>query len=283
MMIAAWISLYLPRSKVNKGMRADKVLLSEARTMRQAMWVFVISGALCCAPALLAQRMGAAGLAGGAHLARGSGHASAVAHGGFGQGGGFGHGPGFTGRRAPLRNGIVGGHPFHHRHNFNPYYSPYFGGAYWWNDEYYPDSDQQVADQPAPVVQAAPAPPPLVEEKPANPLLIELQGDRFVRLTGNLVNLPAGSDRAVPAAGASASEQLAPVVLVFRDGHRQEVTSYSIIGPAIYASGSYWTNGYWTHKILLADLNLPATLQANQERGVKFVLPSGPNQVITRP
>jgi hypothetical protein len=121
---------------------------------------------------------------------------------------------------------------------------------------------------------------PIQEAKPINPLLIELQGDHFVRLTDSQVNQPlAGS------AGAPGQQQpeLPPAVLVFRDGHRQEVSSYSIIGPVLYASGSYWTNGYWTQKVLLADLDLSATLHANQERGVKFVLPSAPDQVVTRP
>lgn len=252
--------------------------------MKNAVWAFVISAALCFAPALLAQHMGGAGMTGGAHVAGSAGH-GAVAHGGGLGHGSFGHGPGFGVRGVPFRNGIIGGRPFHHGHSFNPYYSPYFSGVYWWNDEYYPDADQQVpVQQPAPAaVQTVPAPLAVEQGKPANPLLIELQGGRFVRLSGNAVNPPAGSVETAQPAASSPSEQLVPVVLVFRDGHRQEVTSYSIIGPAIYASGSYWTNGYWTQKILLANLNLPATLQLNQERGVKFVLPSAPNQVVTRP
>ena len=72
-------------------------------------------------------------------------------------------------------------------------------------------------------------------------------------------------------------------MLVYRDGKRQEVTNYTIIGPALYESASYWTSGYWAKKILLADLDLPATVKENQDRGVNFVLPSAPNQIITRP
>lgn len=258
--------------------------------MKNAVWALVISGVLCVAPALLAQHMGGAGVAGGAHLAGGAPHAGVVAHGSFGAGAGhghgFGHGPGFGGRGIPLRNSVIGGFPFRHGRGFhnNGYYSPYLNGLYWWGDYGDSDSDQQVVvEPPAPVVvQAAPAPQSAPEVKPANPLLIELQGDRFVRLSGNAVNPPAGNS-AVARPAAPASDQLAPVVLVFRDGHRQEVTSYSIIGPAIYASGSYWTNGYWTQKILLANLDLSATSQVNQERGVKFILPSAPNQVVTRP
>ena len=115
------------------------------------------------------------------------------------------------------------------------------------------------------------------EVKPINPLMIELQGDHLVRVTDAQLNQP------LARSSAPQQTELPPAVLVFRDGRRQEVSSYAIIGPALYASGSYWTNGYWTQKILLADLDLAATLQANQQRGVNFVLPSAPDQVITRP
>ncbi|HEX6906921.1 MAG TPA: hypothetical protein VF154_09955 [Terriglobales bacterium] len=242
--------------------------------MKHAMrWVLVLV-LVGATPALFAQRMGAAGgahpgagVAGGAHLGGG------IARGGLGHVPGFGVGH--------VRPGIVGG--FHHRgfHN-NRFFSPFWSTAYWWDDSYYPDDGGPVVQPPATsvIVQQA-APQPVQEVKPANPLLIELQGDRFVRLTGNDLNPPVGGGPAQPAA--QQGDQLLPVVLIFRDGHRQDVSSYSIIGPALYASGSYWTNGYWTQKILLADLNLPATVSANQERGVDFVLPAAPNQVITRP
>ena len=259
--------------------------------MKNTLWALVISGVLGFAPALFAQHMGG-GVAGGAHLGGGAVHAGAGAHGGFrgglGHGSAFGHGPGFAGHGIPLRNGVIGGYPFGHGRGFhnNGYYVPYLSGVYWWGDYGDSDSDQQVVVQPPPssvVMQAPPAPQPVPDVKPANPLLIELEGNRFVRLTGNAVNPPAGQGGNTQSVASAASEQLPPVVLVFRDGHRQQVTSYSIIGSAIYASGSYWTNGYWTQKILLANLDLSATLQVNQERGVNFVLPSAPNQVVTRP
>ncbi|HEU5336748.1 MAG TPA: hypothetical protein VFU27_12335 [Terriglobales bacterium] len=269
-------------------MRAGINPFAEAPIMKNAMWAFVISGLMLFAPALFAQHMGGPGMTGGAHPAGGVARGGAVAHGGFGggsgHGSGFGHGPSFGGRSIPVRRGIVGGFPVGHGRGFHNhrFFSPYLGGIYWWDDYGDSDTEQQGAVQQPPA-QAAPAPQLVPEVKPANPLLIELQGDRFVSLTGNAVNSPHGTEGAAQPAASSPSEQLPPVVLVFRDGHRQEVTSYSIIGPAIYASGSYWTNGYWTQKILLASLDLPATLHLNQERGVNFVLPAAPNQVVTRP
>lgn len=234
--------------------------------MKHATRFVLIGALLLTASALLAQiPAGGLGVAGGAPVS------GATGRGGAGAGHGFGS--------RPVRPGIVGG--FHHRSfHRNRFLSPFGSSAFWWGDDYYPeDREQVVVQQPAaPAVVQQPT--PIQESKPINPLLIELQGDHFVRLTDSQVNQPlAGS---APSPGQQRPE-LPPAVLVFRDGHRQEVSSYSIIGPALYASGSYWTNGYWTQKVLLADLDLSATILANQERGVKFVLPSAPDQVVTRP
>ena len=220
-------------------------------------------------PVLLAQvPTSGMGVAGGSHMS------GAIGHGGLGAG----HGVGFR----PVQPGIVGGFRHHGFHN-NRFLSPFWSTAFWWDDGYSGTGDQVVVQQPAPVVVQQQAPVAVQEAKPANPLLIELQGDHFVRLTGNDISPPVAAVSAAPPGAAQQRAELPPAVLVFRDGRRQEVSSYSIIGPVLYASGSYWTNGYWTQKILLADLNLPATLQANQERGVSFVLPSAPDQVVTRP
>lgn len=59
--------------------------------------------------------------------------------------------------------------------------------------------------------------------------------------------------------------------------------SYSIIGTTLYTKADYLTTGAWTRKVLLADLDLPATIKQNQDRGLKFDLPSGPNEVVLRP
>jgi hypothetical protein len=71
--------------------------------------------------------------------------------------------------------------------------------------------------------------------------------------------------------------------LIFRDGHHEESSDYSIISGVIYARGDYWTSGSWSKQIPLSQLDLPATLKANQERGVTFRLPGAPNEVVTRP
>ena len=74
--------------------------------------------------------------------------------------------------------------------------------------------------------------------------------------------------------------ELAPTVLVYRDGRREEVREYSIADGVLYARGDYYAVGYWNKKIELVALDLPQTVKANQERGVKFVLPDSPNNVV---
>jgi hypothetical protein len=62
----------------------------------------------------------------------------------------------------------------------------------------------------------------------------------------------------------------------------EEVDKYMIQGDALYTSADYWTTGSWTKKIPLAELDLPASLKLNKERGAKFNLPSAPNEVVIR-
>jgi hypothetical protein len=131
------------------------------------------------------------------------------------------------------------------------------------------------------------------------PLLIEWRGDRYVRFGGAEEPAERGTSADPDYAGPTATEktaqspmsvtqaptaspaaELPPTALVYRDGHREEITNYTIADGVIYVRGDYWQNGYWTKHILLSALDPPATIQANRERGVKFMLPSAPNVVI---
>ena len=58
-------------------------------------------------------------------------------------------------------------------------------------------------------------------------------------------------------------------VLVFKDGRLSDVLNYAIVGDTLYAFGTGRTK-----KILLADLDLPATRKANDDRGVDFQIPA---------
>lgn len=174
---------------------------------------------------------------------------------------------------------------------FGPNYYPYYDSA-----DYYPeyDSQDEVGEAPpAPFRAAAPASP----AKPPESLVMELRGDHWVRLTSHGPIETSEQSSATESGRAAASVhvkgavataptqplgELPPAVLVFRDGHQEEMAKYTIIGTTISIKSDYWSTGSWTRKIGIAELNLSATLQANQERGAKFSLPSRPSEVIVR-
>jgi hypothetical protein len=68
-----------------------------------------------------------------------------------------------------------------------------------------------------------------------------------------------------------------PTVLVFRNGKRQEVTNYAIMGDALYV----FDQG--KKKIALADLDIPATVKANDDRGREFKVPPVPKKKTATP
>ena len=183
----------------------------------------------------------------------------------------------------------------------------------WFPDSSYPDNS------PPPNGDLSPARPDLLlqalsslgtnlgsGQQPSKPdsesLLIELQGDRYVTLPNGQPptnSLEAGVSQAsregpqltvIPHSGGRGSPQttitvhdLPPVTLLFRDGHREDVRDYTIANGIIYARGDFYIDGYWNKKIELSALDLPETLKSNQARGVRFVLPNSPDEVITRP
>ena len=178
----------------------------------------------------------------------------------------------------------------------------YAGPGYFSN--YYPDYgyDQEFGEAPPEEVieqnvSAAPAASP---RPSADAMVIELQGDHWVRVTNN-GETQSGGDSGQPmpqhransqdAAATSArraevSEARAVVpsaVLVFRDGHQEEVAKYMISGATIYAGADYWNGGSWTRKVQIAELDVPATLKLNQGRGANFNLPRSPDEVMIRP
>ena len=64
------------------------------------------------------------------------------------------------------------------------------------------------------------------------------------------------------------TEAVPATVLVFRDQRKLEVQNYAIVGQTLWSFAPQHTQ-----KIPLSDLDLPATTQANDERGVDFRLP----------
>jgi hypothetical protein len=195
---------------------------------------------------------------------------------------------------------------------------PFFGDSFNPDDIY--SGGYPVASQPPPflmeamrgmtgpasnAIGSAMGPPSGREPSSNQPLMIELQNGRYVRVNSAAVdgealpiNFTAKSQVSKPGHVSSAKlatdptqpsistarpeHSLPPALLVFRDGHTEEVRDYTIADGILYARGDYYTDGYWNKKIDLASLDVTQTEQANASRSVKFVLPSSPNEVITR-
>jgi hypothetical protein len=209
---------------------------------------------------------------------------------------------------------------FPDRHHFSPNRVPLFPFGLFsgslFPDNAFPADSSAASQSPLNLIEALSAlsknqasPPPPASSQP---LLIELQGDRYVRINsgetaGGMENYQGSNRNAasmIPpkthALGGSASPgnqfaksrtvanqqaqvELPPAVLIFRDGHNEEVRDYTIVDGILYARGDYYTDGYWNRKVQLTALNLPETLKFNEARGVHFVLPNAPNEVVTRP
>jgi hypothetical protein len=173
---------------------------------------------------------------------------------------------------------VIGGHSHRRAFGRGAYL---YGAPYFYSDFYEPYEEEYARPEPAP----PPAPAPAAEKKSEpipEPVLLELRGNDWVRVSSFSQTQP----EQVSSAATSTSEakkNLTPAILVYRDGHTEEVSSYSIISGVIYVKADYWSSGAWTKNIQIADLDVAATLRENQTRGVKFELPSSPNEVMLRP
>jgi hypothetical protein len=173
----------------------------------------------------------------------------------------------------------------------DPLYSDYLSAGY------------PVASQPPVVImQASPssAPAPDRFSQPVQPLMIELQGDRYVQVssaqTPGAEMIPQAqkneeTDPSQVRSGHQSSHsvhavtapELPAAVLIFRDGHNEEASDYTIADGILYARGDPYNGGSWNRKIALSLLNLPQTIATNSSHGVKFQLPASPNEVIVGP
>src|SRR6266699_2930460 len=193
-------------------------------------------------------------------------------------------------RGAGVSRGVVGGVSgrgfrvdFGHgrvEHRF-PRQPIFIGDPFWYSDY----DSRPVYEAAAPAQTAASVPP--------EPVVIEWQGDHFVRMTlteaSSRQRGPADySEKSAPHLSAhkpvaQPPQELPPAVLVFRDGHKAEVSSYTIMGQTMFAKSDYWTTGTWNKKIQLTDVDVPATVALNHQRGLKFALPTSASEVVIRP
>jgi hypothetical protein len=204
---------------------------------------------------------GHTGGGGGAHFAsHGSfGHASAVhASSGF-RGGGFGRGSGFH---------VPPGNRFHHHHGFDgrrgfysnyaSYYPYYPYGYYSYDDPFFYDTESQDQDAYASSSYQAPSYPAPSQEDSG--LRSDVQA-----LSGKIDRLQADVDaRNRPKPDAEPA-----TALVFQDKHVEEVRNYAIAGGTLWVLNDHQAG----KKIPLAQLDLPATVKMNDDRGVDFQLP----------
>ena len=175
--------------------------------------------------------------------------------------------------------------------NDSAFLFPYFyaGGEF----EYAP-----IAPEAPPIQIVVPQnpQPPAPAASPVRPLLLENQNGQWVRVpTGSdtpailqstkpdsaKVSAPNSGYVELPVA-ATPVPALPPAVIVFRDGHTEEVAKYMIQGETLFTNADYWSTGSWTRKIPLSSVDIPASMKLNKERGTKFNLPSGPNEVMIR-
>lgn len=147
------------------------------------------------------------------------------------------------------------------RHGWGSGYKNGFGGGFI-APFYVPITDASFADDPAgtgPYVYSGPPPEQTLH------IVVDTAPARRDVVADEEEDVPA------PPAAKSKHEVDAqptdPTVLVFRDGHHQEVTNYAIMGQTVYVFD------YRTQKIGLGDLDIPATIKLNDDRGVEFQLP----------
>lgn len=201
--------------------------------------------------------------------------------------GGLGNAPGISWSGTPRVGVSFGPTPF--RHGFDRFRRPFdrlqrpffFGGAPWYYDDY-DTSNSVIIENVVPAPEKATE--RVIEEPPPAALIIEREGNTWVRRRV-ATTAPGQSGQQTTAPEPQplperAPQPLAEATLVFRDGHRQNVATYTIFGGALYYSMPAWAP---QQRVLLSALDLPATISANRDQGIAFRLPNSPNEVVTRP
>jgi hypothetical protein len=205
---------------------------------------------------------------------------------------GFGGQPGFHGVApsvtsiGPKGVGPVHAHPpiagephHHHRDYVYPTYVPYYV-PYYPMDAY----DGSVADQPAADAPEDPAQyqggPTIFDRRGAGvPAANDYQAARpkiavpkppAADVTDEDQTLATRAPDPAPPAAPSIAVQ-PKTILIFKDGHKQEIGNYAIVGANLFdlAPGHRM-------KIALSDLDLAATQKANDDEGNDFQLPQDP-------
>jgi hypothetical protein len=167
-------------------------------------------------------------------------------------------GPRFGTAQIPSRRPDYG-----HRHTY-PYYPAYY--------PYYPVIDPQVYG--GPVDGAGPAEDD--DQYLGGPTIFDRRGngERYrsdaAPPTPMRPSLAPSIAEAAPSSRADAPPEPSQpdTVLVFKDGHKLQISNYAIVGANLFDL----SNGR-RQKIAIADLDVAATQKANEDQGVEFKLP----------
>jgi hypothetical protein len=218
------------------------------------LWMVATLTAVLAVPCALAQRRGGS-FGGGSHMGSFSHAPVSMNHGASFSG--FSHSNRVTFTTSPNHS--------HHFHNHSgrrffsrPYY-PLYGYGYgydpflWGSDSSYDSSDeyyqqnQQLSQQ--------------VNELSNE--VARLRDEQEIR-----AYTPLPTERQAPPQAAAKSEVSVPTVLVFRDQHREDISNYAVVGRTVWIF-----NQDRARKIPLAELDVPATVKVNDDRGVDFNIP----------
>ena len=85
------------------------------------------------------------------------------------------------------------------------------------------------------------------------------------------LNSPADTPRPAPATRPRQEPPAPPTELIFRDGHQTDIHNYAVVGQTLWIFSEERAR-----KVPLADLDLDATRQANEARGVEFAVQAKP-------
>jgi hypothetical protein len=182
---------------------------------------------------------------------------------------GFGHGvPSNLGTAPNLRNFPVRQFPYNRQFGHGrgqgaysysiPYYVPYDTSGYGY--DYVAGSDTYSGPPNGP---SEPVLHIVVEQPPALPPQAYRE---HVTADSNPPRFPQQAEEP-PAPAVADSRPGDPTVLVFRDGRKQEISNYAIMGQVVYVFDEH------NKKIPLADLDVAATVKANDDRGLEFKVP----------
>ena len=144
--------------------------------------------------------------------------------------------------------------PHHHYNN----------GLAWGVPVYYPYAPGYMTDPDS-------DPPADANDQQGGPTIFDRNGGGPIpRPAMNYYPSPRNSANAANAqADAAPAEDQPQTLLVFKDGHEDQVQNYAVVGNTLYdlSPGRH-------RKIALADLDLKATAQQNDDMGISFQLPA---------